>query len=235
MAKSFPYRILLVDSDETLLSTSAAILGDAGYVVRTARDGFEALAALQGSVPEVLITELHMPGMSGFELLGVIRKRFPSIAVIAMSDQFTPLSMPGGLLVDRFMGKKDAPAMELLELVRQLTSEGPLRGQPAKAELAPAWVPRSGRYVVLTCPSCLRSSSVRSNGIAIGEQATETCVHCGADIAYYLDASVVADQKSLLDAAQQAIDSGRRTAESSRKMIESGRRMVDKAHERRKR
>lgn len=229
MAKGFPYRILLVDDDEALLGTTAAILSDAGYDVRTARDGFEALAALRGSVPEILITDLHMPDMSGFELLGVIRKRFPSIAVIATSGQFTPLSLPEGLLIDRFLGKSDAPPMELLELVRQLTTAGPVRAQPAKAELAPAWVPRSGRYVVLTCTACLRSFSVPTNGIAIGERARETCVHCGTGVPYYLDASVVADRPSLLDGVQKTIDSGKKSVEASRQMIESSRRVVDEA------
>jgi CheY-like chemotaxis protein len=37
--------------------------------VRTARDGFEALAVLRGSIPDELVSDLRMPNMSGFELL----------------------------------------------------------------------------------------------------------------------------------------------------------------------
>jgi CheY-like chemotaxis protein len=223
MENEFPYRILVVDDDQAVLRTTAAILTDAGYVVRTARDGFEALAALRGSIPELVITDLHMTGMSGFELLGVIRKRFPSIAVIATSGEFTPLSLPDGLLADRFIPKGDAPPMELLELVRQLTSEGPLRAQPARTDVAPTWVPRSGQYVVLTCPACLRSFSVPSNGIKVGKLASETCVHCGAEVTYYLDASVVADRPSLRDVVHERIDWGKKNIEASRQMIDQTR------------
>lgn len=229
MAKVFPYRILVANDDEAVLRTTAAILSDAGYEVNTARDGFEALAALRGSIPEILITDLHMSGMSGFELLGVVRKRFPSMAVIGISGEFTPASLPEGLLVDRFIGKGDVPPMELLELVRQLTAEGPLRAQPAKPDIAAAWVPRSGKYVVLTCPACLRSFSMPSNGIRVGERASETCVHCATEVPYYLDASVVADRPSLLDAAQKRIDSGKRSIASSRQTIDHARRAIDQS------
>ena len=229
MAKAFPYRILVVDDDEAVLSTTAAILRNAGYEVQTVRDGFEALASLRGSVPELLITDLQMAGMSGFELLGVIRKRFPSIIVFARSREFTPVSLPEGLLADRFLGKDNVPPMELLELVRELISEAPLRSQPAKADIAPAWIPRFGQYVVLTCPACLRSFSVPSNGIEVGKRPSETCVHCGAEVSYYLDPSAVADRPSLLNAMQKRIDSGKRNVESSRKMIDQTRRTINES------
>ena len=51
MQETFPYRVLLVDDDEDLLTTTSALLEQAGYMVRTARDGFEALASLRGSLP----------------------------------------------------------------------------------------------------------------------------------------------------------------------------------------
>lgn len=220
----------MVDNEETLLLTTAAILRDAGYEVNTARDGFEALASLRGSVPELLISDLQMPGMSGFELLGVIRKRFPSIAVIAISAEFTPVSLPEGVLADRFLPKGDVPPMELLEVIRQLTSEGPLRSQPAKADIAPAWVPRSSvGYVVLTCPDCLRSFSVPSNGVEVGKRASETCLHCGAEVSYYLDASVLAEAPSVSETMRRRIESANKTIEASRQMIDNTHRTVSES------
>ena len=165
MATSFAYRILVVDDDETVLETTAAILKNAGYSVNTARDGFEALANLREGIPELLISDLHMPAMSGFELLGVVRKRFPSVIVVATSGQYTPASLPEGVLADRFIPKGDMPPIELLEIVRELIADGPSRPQPVRAEIAPAWLPRSTRgYVVLTCTHCLRSFSILSKG-----------------------------------------------------------------------
>jgi DNA-binding NarL/FixJ family response regulator len=46
-----------------------------------------------------------MPGMSGFELLPVVRRRFPSIHVIAMSGAFTGGEVPQGLPADGFYQK----------------------------------------------------------------------------------------------------------------------------------
>lgn len=52
---TFSARILVVDDDEALLIAIAAALSKEGYDVRTARDGFEALAVLRGGVPDILI------------------------------------------------------------------------------------------------------------------------------------------------------------------------------------
>ena len=90
----FRRRILLVDSNEAiLLGCSDALLAQ-GYEVIKARNGFEALQILRGAHPDLLVTELNLPHMSGFELLSVVRKRFPMIAVIATSGEYTAITVP---------------------------------------------------------------------------------------------------------------------------------------------
>lgn len=229
MDQTFPFRILLVDDDDAVLETTQPILRQAGYQVNTARNGFEALAALRGSVPELLISDLNMPGMSGFELLGVVRKRFPSMAVLAISGEYTPLSLPEGVLADRFLAKGDLPQLELLEIVRQLTSGGPPRGQPARAEVAPAWLPRSASgYVVITCPDCLRSFSLPSNGIEVGKSARVQCLHCGAQVSYHLDASVLPEPPSLMERMRTSIASSKQSIDASRLRIDESRQAIEK-------
>lgn len=137
MPGRFNYRILLVDDDEKLLVTTADVLTRQGYLVQKAHDGFEALAVLRGGQPEILISDLNLPNMSGFELLAVIRKRFPGIGVIAYSGEFLPLG-PEGVLADRFLRKCENSTFELLEEVRGLLEELPLRAQQAKPDTAPA-------------------------------------------------------------------------------------------------
>ena len=88
----FKQRILMVDDDEKLLIKLSSLLSREGYELRTARDGFEALSAMRDSAPDLLISDLEMPNMSGFELLSVVRRRFPGVSVIVMSDEFTPAS-----------------------------------------------------------------------------------------------------------------------------------------------
>jgi CheY-like chemotaxis protein len=187
----FKHRVLVVDDDEATLMTTAAILSREGCEVMTARDGFEALTALRGGVPEILISDLKMPNMSGFELLAVVRKRFPGVGVIARSGEFSPLAMPEGVLADRFLGKGENSISELSNMVRELLSESPLRSQPARPGTAPAWLPRSAAgYVVLTCPMCLRSFSVPSREIEAGVLLKDSCVHCGVEVQYRIDSTI---------------------------------------------
>jgi CheY-like chemotaxis protein len=61
---AFKRRVLIADDDEAYLVTTATALMNEGYEVRTARDGFETLAAMRVSLPEVLISDLRMPNMS---------------------------------------------------------------------------------------------------------------------------------------------------------------------------
>jgi len=65
--------ILLVDDDLTMRRLLGAHLELAGYCVRTATDGREALAAIEQDCPDIIITDWDMPGMNGLELCRQIR------------------------------------------------------------------------------------------------------------------------------------------------------------------
>ncbi len=231
MSHGFQFRILVADDDETLLASTAAVLAREGYVVLTARDGFEALVELQGSVPEIVISDLEMPNMSGFEFLAVVRRRFPSVGVIAQSGEFSPVGMPEGVLADRFIRKGENSPFELLETVRELLSQRPIRAAQAKPEIAPAWIPRTTTgYVVITCLSCLRSSSVRTRDIKTGVTSTSSCLHCGAEISYCLDSTTASDgdKTSVSERAQGRTNASRRTVSESQKAIAESRTRITK-------
>jgi CheY-like chemotaxis protein len=71
---------LLVVDDQALIRTCLSeVLTKHGYGVRSAPDGFSALAEIRKEAPDLIVSDLNMPRMSGFELLSVIRRRFPSI------------------------------------------------------------------------------------------------------------------------------------------------------------
>ena len=78
-------QILVVDDDPYVRETVALLLISAGYDVFTARNGFDALLQLRKMLPDVIVSDLDMPDMSGFELLSVVRRRFPRILTLAMS------------------------------------------------------------------------------------------------------------------------------------------------------
>ena len=95
---SFKYRILIVEDDPTLREFGKLLLSAQGYEVLCAEDGFEGLAALKQSLPDIIISDLRMPNMNGFEFLSVVRRRFPGIPVIAISGEFSGLSVPEACL-----------------------------------------------------------------------------------------------------------------------------------------
>ena len=76
--------VLLVDDDRTLLSVLSRRIGRAGYEVRTAPSGSEALKLLEESWPALLVVDLMMPGMDGFELCRRV-KQLADLPIIVLS------------------------------------------------------------------------------------------------------------------------------------------------------
>ncbi len=70
-----PPTVLIVDDDELVLARLAELVSAAGYPVHTATNGPSALQLLQSSSASVVVTDLNMPGMDGFELCHRIRQQ----------------------------------------------------------------------------------------------------------------------------------------------------------------
>ncbi len=153
----------LVVDDEALVRTCLTdLLNRSGYTVRDASDGFSALAAIREEIPDLILSDLNMPGMSGFEFLSVVRRRFPSVRVIAMSSGYGGVEFPQGVAADAFYQKGTDPAF-LLRIVEEITRAGQSLVTRRPRTLAPIWVPTNGHnatgetYVTITCPECLRA------------------------------------------------------------------------------
>jgi two-component system response regulator HydG len=78
-------RILVVDDEASARNALTEILSDEGYSVSAASDGFKALALAGEQAPEIVLTDVKMPGMDGLHLLEELRGRFPETAVILMT------------------------------------------------------------------------------------------------------------------------------------------------------
>jgi CheY-like chemotaxis protein len=98
-------KLLIVDDEPSIRLSLSQLLTEHGYSVRSADDGLSALLAIGMEIPDILLSDLHMPGMSGFELLLVVRNRFPAIGVIAMSGAFSGTVVPSGVAADGFFQK----------------------------------------------------------------------------------------------------------------------------------
>jgi two-component system, NtrC family, response regulator HydG len=78
-------RILVADDESSSRSGLQALLRQEGFDVILAEDGYKALARLQETAPDVLLTDLKMPGLDGIELLRKARELYPDLVVILMT------------------------------------------------------------------------------------------------------------------------------------------------------
>jgi DNA-binding NtrC family response regulator len=79
------YKVLIVEDDAHLRETLTAFLARAGYESTTAHDGREALEMLDATLPDLVLTDIHMSGMSGLVLLEEIKTRYPDTIIIMMT------------------------------------------------------------------------------------------------------------------------------------------------------
>ena len=124
--------LLLVDDDPQLRILLSAILAQSGFSIRSAHDGASALREVRHRVPDLILSDLYMPGMSGFDFLAEVRSSCPGIPLIAMSSAFSGSEVPAGVVADAFYEKASSVDL-LLEIVEKQSSkvslQAPLRSE----------------------------------------------------------------------------------------------------------
>jgi len=124
MAEKEQIRLLVAEDDPAVLQTISSILRSSGYDITTATDGFEALLHFQDRVPDLLLSDLNMPAMSGFELLSVIRRRFPQVVAVATTGAYSSGSVPPGVIADAFYAKGRKMPANCWRSSQRLSSKG---------------------------------------------------------------------------------------------------------------
>ncbi|HYM01766.1 MAG TPA: response regulator [Stellaceae bacterium] len=79
------YTILVVDDDRDLLDLAPQVLANPGYMVATAESGYEAIRILADRHVDLMVIDVRMPGLNGFELARQARLMRPRIRVLFMS------------------------------------------------------------------------------------------------------------------------------------------------------
>ena len=77
-------RVLVVDDDDAIRDTLYELLSEE-HICQTAETAEKAFARLEADAYDVVLTDISMPGLSGLELLGHIRQKFPDTPVIIIS------------------------------------------------------------------------------------------------------------------------------------------------------
>ena len=80
-----PSRVMVVDDDAETLALMHEIVAKEGFEVETAEDAETALRRLEQWQPELVITDIHMPGMDGLALLAAVREKEPDIPVVLLT------------------------------------------------------------------------------------------------------------------------------------------------------
>jgi DNA-binding NtrC family response regulator len=83
-------RILVVDDEPVILDSARKILAPEGLTVLTASDAETALAILKAQAPQILITDLILPGASGMKLLDAALEHDPGLVVVLTTGYTTP-------------------------------------------------------------------------------------------------------------------------------------------------
>jgi DNA-binding response OmpR family regulator len=184
---NFHYRLLVIDDEPSSRDLVQSALSTRGYEVCVAKDGFAALAQMRGALPDLIVTDLKMPNMSGFEFLSIARRRFPQIPTIAVSGEFHAPVAPLGVLADAFLAKPFR-FEELLAKIADLLRVAPPRPAIMRYR-APVWVPRNGEYYVITCTDCLRSFSIPAEKSLrlLRELRTLECIFCEAQVQFIVE------------------------------------------------
>jgi two-component system, chemotaxis family, sensor kinase CheA len=119
-----PATILVVDDSITTRSLEKSILEAHGYRVRLAVDGVEALEQLRAEPADLVIADIDMPRMNGFELLERMKKdnRLAAIPVVMVTSLEDRADQERGLSLgaDAYIVKRKFDQKELLDTVRQM-------------------------------------------------------------------------------------------------------------------
>ena len=127
-------RLLVVDDEAAIREVTSAMLAEQGYEILTAEDGLQALELLPQFRPHLVVTDLRMPRMTGFELLKIIRERFPRLPVIAVSGEFSGDELPPNVAADAFLPKGGCYITALGAKIMELLSSAATSMNPRLGE-----------------------------------------------------------------------------------------------------
>ena len=131
MATNEPKLILVVEDEPSFRRTLAGYLADSGYRVTEAANGVEGLAAAQRELPAVVVTDLRMPLMDGFELMVRLRALYPGTPVIVLTGTGDRQAMASAMdLGASDCILKPVPDLHLLETAIERAVRGATGSRP---------------------------------------------------------------------------------------------------------
>ena len=121
------HSVLVVDDEPNIVVSLEFLMKKAGYEVRTAKDGAEALAAIADATPDLVLLDVMMPGQSGFDLCQTIRANpdWSGIRIIMLTAKGREVEREKGMALgaDDYITKPFS-TREVVERVRRHLENG---------------------------------------------------------------------------------------------------------------
>jgi two-component system response regulator MprA len=112
------YTILVAEDDRRIADLLRQLLSDEGYNIRIARDGVEALTAIEQEPPDVIVSDIKMPRLDGVQLATLVAARRTPIPFILTSAHYDGADIPGTIFV-----AKPFDFDGFVDLIRRLVTE----------------------------------------------------------------------------------------------------------------
>ncbi len=142
--------LLVIDDSSTIRRSAEIFLGQAGYTVVLAEDGFAALSVILESKPALVFCDIQMPRLDGFQTCALIRRHpeFRHVPVVLLSSRDGVFDRARGVLAgaSAYLTKPFTKESLLRTVSEQLASASSLAGTtnaPAPAPSAPTLAPTS--------------------------------------------------------------------------------------------
>lgn len=118
-------KVLIVEDDGDMRGLYSFLLTHEGYQVKAVRNGLEAITEMQANRPDVVVTDIAMPVLSGLELIKAIRAHdeladLPVLAITAFSESFYERALEVG--ADEVIGKP-TDVTELCEAIHSVVAK----------------------------------------------------------------------------------------------------------------
>ena len=130
-ARPSPRRILLIDDDAAVRTTLARLLRASGHTVSEADGGAAGLAQFSAGPVEVVVTDLGMPEVTGWDVAQAVKRQSPGLPVILLTGwgEETTADSPGASAVDRILGKP-VRLNDLLQAIEDLSASAATNREP---------------------------------------------------------------------------------------------------------
>jgi DNA-binding response OmpR family regulator len=121
LGEARPRPVLIVDDDVDLLSAERQVLAENGFRVIEARDGREALLAVQDDPPAVVVLDVQMPGMDGPSFARELRMALRRVPLVILTGVEDPRREADRCNAEAYL-RKPFDAKELVDVVRRFAA-----------------------------------------------------------------------------------------------------------------